>query len=53
MKDKELQELEFSSNKAMRDTIDSLTRLINVITMERNYYRKKCEELFTKKGGEK
>lgn len=53
MKDKELQELELTYNKAAVGVIDSLIRLVNAITEERNYYLKKCEELLIKKEEEK
>lgn len=53
MKDKELQELELTYNKAAVGVIDSLIRLVNAITEERNYYQKKCEELLIKREEEK
>lgn len=53
MKDKELQELELTYNKAAVGVIDSLIRLVNAITEERNYYQKKCEELLIKKEEQK
>ena len=44
MKDKELEALEKETERAWDEAIKALTNVINCITMERNYYRKKCVE---------
>jgi len=44
MKDKELEALEKETEKAWDEAIKALTNVINCITMERNYYRKRCEK---------
>lgn len=44
MKDKELEKLESATEKAWETAISALTDVINCITMERNYYRDKCEK---------
>ena len=47
MKDAELQKLEDNTNKAWESAIGALTNVINCITMERNYYRERCQEVVT------